>query len=528
MPKSELFSRLRVAMRAADALERSGTPTDVAIERAAEAAWSRRKFLRASASAAAGAAVAPLLFPRVARAQDAGRVVILGAGAAGLTCAYRLQQSGVASFIVEAAPRVGGRMYSLANYFPDDQIAELGGELIDTEHHAIRNLAKELGIELLDLAYLDGSAGHDYYFDGKLSKVDADWIEAFRPIAALVRREIGDDGANCDVTWNSGTERGKELDAMSIAQWLDKNGVTGTIRNLINAAYVGEFGLELDRQSALNFLCSVGTAPGMFELFGGSSERYRTRGGNATIPIRLAQELDASVQLGTAVEAIRSRDGGFDVAVRRGSAPATIKADILVTTIPLPVMRKLDLTRLDLTPIQREAIQKQGYGTNSKLMIGTNARPWVQMNVSAYTFTDLAFQACWETSRGQAGTHGILTNFTGGRQGFVVGEGALQDRARDFAGMADKVFPGVASAYTGQAVRQIWPKYEWSLGSYTCYEPGQYQRYYGALARPQGRLVFAGEHTVDESGFMNSAVESGERAAAVILGMLGLSRVRAA
>ncbi len=526
MPRTELFTRLRHALRVADRLERSNIPTDEAMERAAEA-WSRRRFLRTSAVAAAGVAASPILFPRVARADDAMRVVILGAGTAGLTCAYRLQQSGIQATILEASPRVGGRMYSLQNFFPDDQVAELGGELIDTDHHAIRNLARELGLELLDLTYLDGSNGHDYFIDGKVYKADADWIEAFRPIAEAVRRDIGAEGENCDVSWNSGTSRGKELDRMSVAEWLDRNHVRGAIRQMLEAAYVGEFGLALDQQSALNLLCAVGTDPGTFGIFGESNERFRTKGGNGSIPIRLAQEIERPVDVGTVVEAIRSRNGGFEIAVKRGGSVATISADVLVTTIPLTVMRKLDLRNLDLTKGQRDTIQGQGYGTNSKMMIGLSARPWVRMNVTAYTFTDLPFQACWETSRGQSGTHAILTNFTGGGQGLAIGKGNLQDRAHEFAAQADKVFPGVAAAYTGKAVRQNWPTYEWTQGSYTCMRPGEYQRFYRALVEPQGRLIFAGEHTADEFGFMNAAVETGERAAKQALAALGM-KARAA
>ncbi len=523
MPRTELFTRVRRALRIADQLERAHTPTDLALEKAAEE-WSRRRFLRTSAAAAAGAAT--LSLPRIARADDDLRVVILGAGTAGLTCAYRLQQSGVRATIVEASPRIGGRMYSLANYFPDDQVAELGGELIDTDHHAIRNLARELGLELIDLAYLDHSNGHDYFIDGKLYKSDSAWIEAFRPVADAVRRDLGENNENCDVTWNTGTPRGKELDAMSVAEWLDRNRITGTIRKVMEAAYVGEFGLQLEEQSALNLLCAVGTTPDTFGIFGESNERFRCRGGNGSIPVRLAQELEHEVDLGSAVEMIRNRNGGFELSVSRGASSAIIKADILVTTIPLTVMRKLDLRNLDLTAAQRETIMNQGYGTNSKMMVGLNARPWVEMNVTAYTFTDLPFQACWDTSRGQRGQNAILTNFTGGRQGLRVGEGSLQDRAREFVAQADKVFPGAAAAYTGKAVRQLWPTYEWSQGSYTCFRPGQYQRYFRALVEPQGRLFFAGEHTVDESGFMNAAVESGERAATRVLSVMGLAQIR--
>jgi monoamine oxidase len=525
MPRTDLFRRLRHALRVADRLEREHVATEEALERAAEA-WSRRRFLGTAAIAAAGTTIG---LPRIARAEEHElRVVILGAGAAGLTCAYRLQQSGIAATILEASPRVGGRMYSLQNFFPDDQTAELGGELIDTDHHAIRNLARELGVELIDLTYLDQSNGHDYFIDGKVYKSDSAWIEAFRPVAEAVRRDLGENDENCEVTWDSGTARGKELDAMSVAEWLDRNHITGTIRKVIEAAYVGEFGLQLEEQSALNLLCAVGTTPDTFGIFGESNERFRCRTGNGTIPVRLSQELQQDVDLGTVVEAIRNRNGGFEIAVRRGGTAATIAADLLVTTIPLTVMRKLDLRNLDLTPAQRGTIMNQGYGTNSKMMVGLDARPWVAMNVTAYTFSDLPFQACWDTSRGQRGQHAILTNFTGGRQGLRVGEGPLQDRAREFVTQADQVFPGTAAAYTGKAVRQIWPTYEYSQGSYTCYRPGQYQRYYGALAEPHGRLFFAGEHTVEESGFMNSAVESGERAAKEVLRAMGRAQIRAA
>jgi len=522
MPRSELYTRLRSALRASDALQRHDVRADIA----EELAWSRRNFLRTTATAAAAVA----MFPRVLRADDdKPRVIILGAGAAGLTCAYRLQQSGIDATIYEASTRVGGRMYSLQNFFPDDQVAELGGELIDTDHHAIRNLARELNVELLDLTYLDGSNGHDYYIGGKLYKADADWIEAFDPMAKAIRRDIGANSENCDVSWNSGTEAGKALDNLSVAEWLDRNGFkTGAIRKVIEAAYVGEFGLELAEQSALNLLCAVGTEHGQFGIFGESNERYRTKGGNATIPIRLAQEIRKPVELGTVVEAIRNRGQKFEITVRRGGNSVAIPADIVVTTLPLPLMRKLDLTKLDLTAVQRGAIQNQSYGTNSKLMVGLNARPWVEMNISAYTFTDLAFQACWDTSRGQSGQHAILTNFSGGKLGASIGDGALQDRAKEFVAGADKVFPGVQSAYTGKAVRQSWPKYEWSQGSYACYSPGQYQRYFRGLSEPHGRLIFAGEHTTDESGFMNSAVESGERAATQVLAALGLAQIRAA
>ncbi|HEX6160007.1 MAG TPA: FAD-dependent oxidoreductase, partial [Thermoanaerobaculia bacterium] len=243
MARTELFASLRRSLRVAAALERDRVSTEELFEHALSREWSRRKFLGTAATTVAAATVAPLTFAPRANAHNAPRVVILGAGTAGLTAAYRLQQSGIQAQLLEAAPRVGGRMYSLQHYFRDDQVAELGGELIDGEHHAIRNLARELGLELLDLTYLDGANGHDYFVGGKLYKADADWIDAFRPVADAVRRTVADDG--CEVDWRGGSERAKKLDRMNVKQWLDENGVRGDIRAVIDAAYTGEYGLPL-------------------------------------------------------------------------------------------------------------------------------------------------------------------------------------------------------------------------------------------------------------------------------------------
>jgi monoamine oxidase len=85
------------------------------------------------------------------RAGTDDEVVVVGAGIAGLTCAWRLRQAGIPVRLYEAQNRIGGRMLSLTNHFADGQVCELGGELIDTGHVRIRALAAELGIALDDL-----------------------------------------------------------------------------------------------------------------------------------------------------------------------------------------------------------------------------------------------------------------------------------------------------------------------------------------------------------------------------------------
>ena len=95
---------------------------------------------------------------------------------------------------------------------------------------------------------------------------------------------------------------------MSIADWLDKHQVSGWLRKLIDVAYTTEMGLEIDQQSALNFLTFIGTEDAnAFKIFGESDERFHVRGGNDLIPRTLAKRMAESIETGHVLEAVRAR-----------------------------------------------------------------------------------------------------------------------------------------------------------------------------------------------------------------------------
>ena len=524
MPRTPLFRDVRRTLRFAAWLEATHTPTAEGIERVLEKRlrWTRRRFLQTAAVTAAGFLVGAPRLARAAACTSCNDVIIVGAGAAGLTCAYRLQQNGVQARVIEAATRIGGRMHSLRNHFPDGQLTELGGEFFDSDHKAILGLARELGVRILDLAYANGTQGNAYGFAGKLIPAESHLIDAFRPVAAKIREQLGDCAENCEVDWESHPPRGVALDKKSISQWLQENGIEGLVADVLKVAYTGEYGLDPEEQSALNLVCLIGTEPDAFELLGESDERFHAVDGNDVIPQRLAQELEHPVDLGTQLVRLgRSSDGRYELTVQRGASTDVLKADTVVLSLPFTLLRQVEIApalQEELPPAQRRAIRELGYGTNSKLICGFDRRVWAEKGFTGATFTDLGYQSCWETSRGQAGTHGILTNFLGGKAGVALAEGSVEEHARRFVGQADKLFPGVAKAFTGEAVRFTWPTYKYTLGSYTCYRPGQYQAFAGAEGLSTGGLHVCGEHTsANFSGFMNGAVESGERVAREIL-----------
>jgi monoamine oxidase len=515
-------------MRLAQASHRSGEPPREITERAAAALLDRRRFLAAGATAAAGVAAARCVAPMGMMAGGgAPPVVVVGAGIAGLTAAYRLRQAGISVRVLETQRRVGGRMFSLRNFFPEGQVAELGGELIDSNHHAIRNLAAELGIAIDDLDQDDPRLGRELWYFGGARRSGAEVVEAFRPIAARIEADLatitGDDVTAAEP---NGAEA---LDRMTVAEWLDRAGVSGWMRTLLDVAYTTEYGLEIGEQSALNFLMMIDTNPDPFRIFGESDERFHVHGGNDAITNALAERLDGVIETTTGVEAIREAgDGTYRCMVRRGGTSFAIGAEAVVMTVPFTILRQMQLD-IPISPAKRRAIDELGYGTNAKLMTGYSSRPWRDAGSNGSVLADLPFQLCWETSRLQPGKGGILTNFSGGEHGIEVGRGSERDQAQRLVADLERIFPGVAAAHAGQkAVRFHWPTNPYVRGSYASYKPGQWTAFRGVEGTREGRVFFAGEHTSLESqGFMNGGCETGERAAQEVIAALG-RRVRAA
>jgi monoamine oxidase len=343
-------------------------------------------------------------------------------------------------------------------------------------------------------------------------------VESFRPLVKRIREDVATFKGKGPVTYRS-SRRARAFDQISIAEWCEKREVTGTLRMVLENAYSSEFGLEADEQSALNLLLMIGTTPGSFAMFGESDERFHIAEGNDSIPLKLAERLTRPVELETRLEAIRQQQNGtYALTVNHSGTVRDIPAEKVVLTLPFTLLRQADLSGVELPPVKRLAIATLGYGTNTKLMTGFTSRVWHEAKGNGSTLTDLPYHVSWDTSRGQKGRHGVLTNFAGGKRGLAMGEGTPEERAAKFVAHLEAIFPGVAAAHTKQAARFHWSSSPLSLGSYACYKPGQYTTIAGAEREAVGGLHFAGEHTsLDFQGFMNGASESGERVAQEIL-----------
>jgi monoamine oxidase len=499
----------------------SGEPLDeiIARDREARVDRARRRFLQQSVSGSAALMLAACMRTPLRMGDQADEVVVVGAGIAGLTCAWRLRQAGTRVRIYEAQERIGGRVFSLRNHFADGQVCELGGELIDSGHARIRALAAELGLVLDDLAEDPSAAFGDVWFCAGRRYSEADILREFAPLAAAVSRDA-DSLPKTEITY--ATPGGAQaLDRESLSAWLDRNGATGWLRKLIEVAYTTEMGLECEEQSALNFLTFIDPGAEKFLVFGESDERFHVRGGNDRIVRGLGAKLADALVTGCVLESLRQDAGGTCVlGFKRGAAAFDVRAHRVVLALPFTTLRDVRLD-LDLPPAKRRAIAGLRYGTNAKLMIGFNERIWRTRHASGgSSYSDLPLQTTWETSRLQAGAAGILTNFVGGRHGVEIGDGTPKQQADVAAQQLEAIFPGIVGARDGaREARFHWPTHPWTRGSYACYTPGQWTTIRGAIGERVGNLHFAGEHCAfDNQGFMEGGVETGEWAAQAILG----------
>jgi monoamine oxidase len=479
---------------------------------------SRREFLRGAAALGATS-----LFPACggkSKDKRAPRIAIVGAGIAGLHAAHVLAKSGIGAEIYEAGARAGGRILTMRNIVAPGLYTEAGGEFVDTGHEDMMNLAREMGLPILDAMGPEhaGLIENAWYAGGRL-RSEAEVVAAVRDVTAAIRTDI--EGLPDDILAGA-TGRVAALDKLSLEEYLDKRGVTGWFRDLLIAAYVAEFGLDAGRQSCLNLLTlvSLDTSGGRFEVFGESDERYRIQGGSQALTDALAARHQDKLRLNHRLEAVGIQGENHTLSFQGPGGAVEIPADMVILALPFTLLRSVEF-RMDLPAAKRKCIQELAYGTNSKLFLGFSSRPWIKSGYAGNFFTDGLMQCGWDHTKVQPGPAGGITLFQGGAAGLDQAKGGAMAQANAIADPMELVFPGSKAARNGSIGAFHWPTYHLSLGSYACYQPGQYIGLRGEEAKPVGNLFFAGEHcSLDFQGFMNGGAVTGREAAEAILAKL--------
>jgi len=363
MGRSDAFHRLRRAIRLALQSDRAAvTPPDH---------HDRRRFLGGIAAGIATTVLAPLATP-ILRARAAprasGSVAIVGAGLAGLACAEALATGGIAATLFEGSTRVGGRCFSLSGLFPG-QVAERGGEFIDTGHGAMRRYANAFGLPLEDVSK---SPGEVLYFINGQRHGEQEVVDEFRAFVPAMHADLRRLGRP---TAGDFTEDDRQLDLTSLTEYLDTRGATPLLRAVVDVAYITEYGREIAEQSCVNFLLFIhADRRSKFHPFGiFSDERFHVVEGNQGFPDALAERLPGEIFFShVLVGARRQPDGRIRLVFDAGGQTVESDWDAVVLAVPFSTLRGVALdASLELPPQKQFAIDHLVYGTNNPLARGS-------------------------------------------------------------------------------------------------------------------------------------------------------------
>jgi monoamine oxidase len=439
-------------------------------------------------------------------------VTVVGAGLAGLSAAYDLQRAGWQVTVLEARNRVGGRVYSLRG-FSNGLVAEGGGEFIEETHTRMLAFAEQFHLKLGRVGSWQGEDRDWASFEGKagpMSKTDI-WGTNLRVEVEKIWLALAELGKLVPDPFNPQTARGADyLDTKSTADWIDTLDVHPLAKRDFIQHIRAEYTCEPNRHSLLDLARNA-------SMYYSSIERnlnYRVVGGNDLIPRALAAALP-DVRLNSPVTSIRVLPDEVTVTYKQGDSYFTTSSSFAILAIPLTTARLIEFNPT-LPDAHRRMVNEVSYGSVTKVLIEYRKRFWDERGWNGRLVTDAPIGYTWHATSHVDHEHGILTAYTGGAPGAKLASLPDEERIKVAVDEIEIRFPGSSNLIECTAT-MAWPNEPYTRGSYAALAPGEVTAHWKTLFEPAGRLFFAGEHATPIQGFMEGAVESGQRAARIIL-----------
>ncbi|MFN0242148.1 MAG: flavin monoamine oxidase family protein [Planctomycetota bacterium] len=461
----------------------------------------RRRFLQATLAASASAWLTACRSSR-ARPGDGARprVVIVGAGLAGLACALDLVESGCDVVVLEARARPGGRTRTLHDFAPGARI-EAGGEFIGTNHPRWLALAQRFDLPLRESESEEELEAPIVLGGERLSMAQGEQLfHEMSAALALIDRAAAP--VEADEPWRSANAH--ELDRTSVAATIASFRLSERCERALCVQFTADNGVPVERMSSLALLAMV--KGGGLERFWTDSEVLRCVAGNDELAARMAHELGERVRVHSPVIAIEHGSS-----VRVTAADGRVHAaDHIVLAVPPTVWSKIQVE----PPLSNDLAPQMG--RSIKYLARVKRRYWRDAGLAPDAFTDGDVSFTWESSDGQKSEQAVLCAFSSADSAdrFRARAGAALHAA--YVEALEPLFPGYARELVDTRFAD-WPSEPWTLGGYSFPAPGEVTARLPRIRAGLGRLHFAGEHTSScFPGYMEGALESGARVARVI------------
>ncbi|KHF38931.1 flavin monoamine oxidase family protein [Halalkalibacter okhensis] len=452
------------------------------------------------------------------------KIIIIGAGMAGLVSASLLKQAGHDVTILEGTDRVGGRVYTLRRDFRDDQFLEAGAMRIPHTHSLTMEYINKFNLPLNtfinstpnDIIYVRGKKVRFRMYEQnpdilrfpvyphERGKTATELLQlAIKPVTDMIEQD-----PKGNWPWII-----QELDKYSMDFYLRYNPFGFTLSpgaiEMIKVLLTLEGLMELSFLEILRELLVIFTPEIRF---------YEITGGNDKLPNAFTDELQDNIYYGQKVKKIVQHDNQVTVhAIHKILEPTTITGDLAIVTIPFSVLQFVEIVPRDLFSENKwKAIREMNYAGSTKTGIQFRNRFWERQGLfGGQTVTDLPIKYV------QYPSHGIGTQGSG----VILGSYTWDDDAIPWDSLEDDerleyVLRNLATIHGDQVYREFqggvshsWLRYQYSAGAFAMFKPDQIKEISPYIATPEGRVHFAGEHASTTHAWIQGAIESGIHAA---------------
>ncbi len=480
----------------------------------------RRKFLSQSLMAATGIAawqIKPdvLALPKTGAAK---KVIVIGAGLAGMSAAYELVQAGHEVTVLEARKRSGGRVWTLRDDYPEGMYAEAGATNVFDNHEWTNKYLKLLNVAIQPMEQTVGAS--IYYIRGKRVVMKPgsppdnliDWPlelkadekglsrgQLWAKYVVPVVKELGDLEA---ADWPSDSL--KRFDRVSFTEFLRQQGASPGAVEILKLGLADQLGDGADATSALNLMREAA-------LRATVKQSFSIRGGSDNFPKAFAAKLGDRIHYGLPVVKIEHDARGVRVICQQTGNRQTFSADYLICAIPFSVLKGVEVSP-GFSPAKQQAISQFGNTSVVRVFMQTRKRFWVDDGLTGSATTDLPIMTAYDKAHYLHGTRGMLEVYAAGEKARKLAAMKADERLSFTVKQMEMILPNIRQHYEGGA-SVCWDDEQWTRGAYAWFKPGQMESFLPHFAKPEGRVHFAGDHLSPWPGWMNGALQSGNRAA---------------
>jgi len=449
------------------------------------------------------------------------KVIVLGAGLAGLTAAWELDQAGHEVVVVEAQMRPGGRVLTLREGFTPGLSAEAGAMSFSDSYQNLIHYMKLFEIPFAPLAtsaVRSAGASVLYHLRGKRIKAgineNTDWPfdltdeERKLGLAGILQKYLLSVLAGVSDVSPSDTfpDWVRAHDQKTLLELAAERGASKGAQDLLRStSWFAD--MRHDESAAASLLSDL-------YLFFRGQTAYGFPNGVDALPIAFASRLGERIRYGTEVIRIEQSSEQVEVIVKTGGMLNRLTADRVVCAIPFSVLRHIEVDP-PFSPSKQEVISGLEYGPVTRVYLQVSQRFWESEGVTGGAYTDLSIGQVQEHPifrTGMEGNRAILEAHVRGDAAPTLDTMTEDERLRFVLAEMEKVHPGISKYYEGGQSKS-WQNDPWARGAFSKFRLGQMTDWLPRIAKPEGRIHFTGEHTSIFPATMEGAVESGVRVA---------------